>query len=108
MNSGEIFPFWAFIAEMPARRQISKHGFPCSANMTYFVNFTHFPLPNIVKSGAKVADFEGKRGHIVFLAFLSSQSRCKKHMIGYIRSIGPFSTTELNLELKVSLNLCNI
>jgi len=37
------FPLWAFIAEMPAWRQISKLGFPCSANMAYFVNFTHFP-----------------------------------------------------------------
>lgn len=37
------FPFWAFIAEMSAWRETSKHGFLCSENMASFVNFTLSP-----------------------------------------------------------------
>lgn len=62
------FPFWVFIAVMSAWKENSKHGSLCSENMASFVNFIHFPLPSILKSGAKTADFAEWDGH-VFLSF---------------------------------------
>ena len=57
---------------MSAWKENSKHGFLYSENMASFVNFIRFPLPYILKSGAKTVAFEELHGHVVFLAFFAS------------------------------------